>query len=47
VRKHYDDDQISALVSLVAMINASNRLSVIVNATGGSYQPGMFDGMSS
>ena len=47
VRKHYDDDQISALVSLVAMINASNRLSVIVNALGGSYQPGMFDSMSS
>ena len=47
VRKHYDDDQISALVSLVAMINASNRLSVIVNALGGAYQPGMFDSMSS
>ena len=47
VRRHYDDDQISALVSLVAMINASNRLSVIVNALGGSYQPGMFDSMSS
>jgi AhpD family alkylhydroperoxidase len=45
VRGHYDDDQISALVSLVAMINASNRLSVIVNALGGSYQPGMFDSM--
>ena len=26
VRKHYDDDQIAALVCLVAMINAANRL---------------------
>jgi alkylhydroperoxidase family enzyme len=29
VRKHYDDDQIAALVCLVAMINAANRLGVI------------------
>ena len=42
VRKHYDDDQIAALVSLVAMINAANRLAVIVHQKGGSYEPGMF-----
>jgi AhpD family alkylhydroperoxidase len=42
VRKHYDDDQIAALVSLVALINAANRLAVIVHQRGGSYQPGMF-----
>ena len=42
VRKHYDDDQIAALVSLVAMINAANRLAVIVHQQGGSYEPGMF-----
>jgi AhpD family alkylhydroperoxidase len=47
VRKHYDDDQIAALVSLVAMINATNRLSVIVGLQGGSYEPGMFTSMSS
>ena len=46
VRKHYDDDQIAALVSLVALINATNRLSVIVNNQGGSYQPGMFATMA-
>jgi AhpD family alkylhydroperoxidase len=45
VRKHYDDDQIAAMVSLVAMINAANRLAVIVHQKGGSYQPGMFDSM--
>jgi len=43
VRKHYDDDQIAALVALVAMVNAANRMGVIVRQQGGSYQPGMFD----
>jgi AhpD family alkylhydroperoxidase len=42
VRKHYDDDQIAALVCLVALVNAANRLAVIVHQQGGSYQPGMF-----
>ncbi|THA48188.1 carboxymuconolactone decarboxylase family protein [Streptomyces sp. A1136] len=42
VRKHYDDDEIAALVSLVALINAANRLAVIVHQRGGSYEPGMF-----
>jgi AhpD family alkylhydroperoxidase len=42
VRKHYDDDQIAALVCLVALINAANRLAVIVHQQGGSYEPGMF-----
>jgi len=44
VRKHYDDDQVAALVCLVALINAANRLAVIVHQQGGSYQPGMFAG---
>ena len=43
VRKHYDDDQAAALVSLVAMINATKRLGVILNYQGGSYEPGQFD----
>ncbi|CAL9366808.1 carboxymuconolactone decarboxylase family protein [Streptomyces sp. Tu 3180] len=42
VRKHYDDDQIAALVALVAVINAANRLAVIVHQKGGSYEPGMY-----
>jgi AhpD family alkylhydroperoxidase len=42
VRKHYDDDQIAALVALVAVINAANRLAVIVHQKGGSYEAGMF-----
>jgi AhpD family alkylhydroperoxidase len=47
VRKHYDDDQIAALVSLVALINATTRLSVILNYAGGSYEPGMFADLAS
>jgi AhpD family alkylhydroperoxidase len=47
VRKHYDDDQTAALVALVAMINAANRLAVIVHQQGGSYEPGMFAAMFS
>jgi AhpD family alkylhydroperoxidase len=47
VRKHYDDDQIAALVCLVALINAANRINVIVRNPAGSYEPGMFASMSS
>lgn len=47
VRKHYDDDQIAALVALVALINAANRLGVIVDQKGGSYEPGMFASLTS
>ncbi|WP_030175992.1 carboxymuconolactone decarboxylase family protein [Streptomyces sp. NRRL S-813] len=46
VRKHYDDDQVGALVCLVSLINAATRMNVIVHQPGGSYEPGMFDGMA-
>ncbi|MEV0246354.1 carboxymuconolactone decarboxylase family protein [Nocardia sp. NPDC050712] len=42
VRKHYDDDQVIALVGAIAMINAANRLGVILHQKGGSYEVGMF-----
>ncbi|MCA1220119.1 carboxymuconolactone decarboxylase family protein [Streptomyces sp. 8L] len=42
VRRHYDDDQTAALVALVALTNAANRLAVIVHQRGGSYEAGMF-----
>jgi alkylhydroperoxidase family enzyme len=47
VRKHYDDEQIAALVSAVAQINAANRLGVILNNQGGSYEPGGYADMAS
>jgi AhpD family alkylhydroperoxidase len=40
--KHYDDDQLAALVSLIAIINAYNRMNVITRQTGGDYQPGQW-----
>src|SRR6478752_8220916 len=43
VRKHYDDDRTAALVCLIGMINAANRLAVITHQKGGSYEAGMFD----
>jgi AhpD family alkylhydroperoxidase len=46
VVQHYDADQVAALVSLVAMINAATRLGVILRSRGGSYEPGMFDGIA-
>ncbi|MEU7304572.1 carboxymuconolactone decarboxylase family protein [Streptomyces sp. NPDC007206] len=41
--KHYDEDQLAALVALIALINTYNRLNVIVQQPAGDYQPGMFD----
>jgi len=40
--KHYDEDQLAALVSLIAVINAFNRVNVIVRQPAGDYQPGQF-----
>ncbi|WP_394429792.1 carboxymuconolactone decarboxylase family protein [Streptomyces sp. SGAir0957] len=38
--KHYDEDQLGALVCLIAGINAFNRLNVIVRQPAGDYQVG-------
>ncbi|MGW1194666.1 carboxymuconolactone decarboxylase family protein [Streptomyces sp. NPDC002536] len=40
--KHYDEEQLIALVSLIALINAYNRLNVIVQQPAGDYRPGQF-----
>src|SRR3984957_8882374 len=40
--KHYDDDQLAALVSLIALINAYNRMNVITQQPAGGYQPGQW-----
>ncbi|GAA4571867.1 carboxymuconolactone decarboxylase family protein [Planotetraspora kaengkrachanensis] len=40
--KHYDEEQLGALVSLIAIINAFNRMNVIVQQPAGDYQPGQF-----
>jgi AhpD family alkylhydroperoxidase len=39
---HYDDDQLAALVSLIALINTYNRMNVITRQPGGDYHPGQW-----
>lgn len=40
--KHYDNDQLAALVSGIALINTWNRLNVITGQPAGDYQPGQW-----
>ena len=40
--KHYDEDQLAALVALIALINTYNRLNVIIRQPAGDYQVGQF-----
>ncbi|MFD9971197.1 carboxymuconolactone decarboxylase family protein [Streptomyces sp. NPDC059017] len=40
--EHYDEDQLVALMSLIAVINAYNRINVINRQPAGGYQPGQF-----
>jgi AhpD family alkylhydroperoxidase len=40
--KHYDEEQLAALVAQIAIINAFNRANVIVQRPAGDYQPGQF-----
>ena len=41
--KHYDEDQLTALVMQVALINAFNRANIMARQPGGDYVPGQFD----
>ncbi|MGI5324298.1 carboxymuconolactone decarboxylase family protein [Actinomadura nitritigenes] len=40
--KHFDEEQLAALVGLIAVINTYNRLNVITQQPAGDYQPGQF-----
>jgi len=40
--KHYDTEQLAALVCTIASINAYNRFNVILRNQGGDYQPGQW-----
>jgi AhpD family alkylhydroperoxidase len=40
--KYYDEQQLGALVALIALINAYNRMNVLVRQPAGDYQPGQF-----
>ena len=40
--KHYDDEQLGALVCLIALINAYNRMNVITRQPAGDSEPGQW-----
>lgn len=40
--KYYDEDQLLALVGVIALINSYNRMNVIIQQPAGDYQPGQF-----
>ncbi|GII96206.1 carboxymuconolactone decarboxylase family protein [Sinosporangium siamense] len=40
--KHYNEDELAALVIVIALINAFNRMNVIVQQPAGDYRPGQF-----
>jgi AhpD family alkylhydroperoxidase len=40
--KHYDEEQLAALVSMIAIMNTWNRLNVITQQPAGDYQPGQW-----
>ncbi|GAA3807403.1 carboxymuconolactone decarboxylase family protein [Streptomyces chiangmaiensis] len=41
-RKHFDDEELAALIALIAVINAFNRFNVIVRNPAGDYTPGQY-----
>ncbi|MFF5976540.1 carboxymuconolactone decarboxylase family protein [Streptomyces sp. NPDC012769] len=40
--KHYDEEQLTGLVALIALINAYNRVNVLLQQPAGDYRVGMF-----
>lgn len=40
--KHFDDEQLAALLGLIALINTYNRMNVIAATPAGSYTPGQW-----
>ena len=41
--KYYDEEQLGALIAIIALINMYNRLNVIVRMPAGDYVAGQFD----
>ncbi|GGY98354.1 carboxymuconolactone decarboxylase family protein [Streptomyces poonensis] len=40
--QHYDQEQLAALVLLIAFMNTANRLNIIAQQPAGDYEPGQF-----
>lgn len=41
--EHYDEDQLAALVGVIALINTFNRGNLMLKMPAGGYQPGQFE----
>jgi AhpD family alkylhydroperoxidase len=41
--RYYDEDQLGALVGLIALINTYNRVNVITRQPAGDYEPGQWN----
>lgn len=39
---HYDEDQLAALMALIALINTYNRMNVMTRQPGGGDEPGQW-----
>ncbi|MBS2965252.1 carboxymuconolactone decarboxylase family protein [Actinocrinis puniceicyclus] len=40
--RHFDEDQLAALVGVIALVNTYNRLNVMTRQPAGDYRPGQF-----
>ncbi|MEU1128000.1 carboxymuconolactone decarboxylase family protein [Streptomyces sp. NPDC005899] len=40
--EHYDEEQLTALVVLIAFMNTANRLNIMTRQPAGDYEPGQF-----
>lgn len=40
--RHYDEEQLTALVGLIGVINVYNRMNVLTRQPAGDYEPGQF-----
>ncbi|MGP3975773.1 carboxymuconolactone decarboxylase family protein [Streptomyces sp. 8N114] len=40
--KHYDEEQLTALVIMISFMNTVNRLNIITQQPAGDYEPGQF-----
>lgn len=40
--RHYDEEQLDALVLLIAFMNLANRINVVTRRPAGDYEPGTF-----
>ena len=43
--KHYDEEQLAALVMIISLINVYNRMNVITRQPAGDYEPGQYNNL--